>query len=170
MAKSKDKIIVERNNTKPLRDKRGLWQKGTPPPNPKGAPKRGESWAEIIGRVGDMTPAEAATASLELSKQLLKIGEGVTLKEAVVLRVYGALLFDPNPGLLNAFMNRVEGMPSQIVTLKSADILNKKLEELGLTLHDVAKDPLALELFRQAGVVIAGIGEAGVDSGEPAGE
>lgn len=89
--------------------------------NPKGAPKRGESWTEIIKRVGDLTPSEAAATSLELAKQLLKIGDGLTLKEAVVLRVYGALLFEPNPGLLNAFMNRAEGMPTQAVELSGPD-------------------------------------------------
>lgn len=64
-----------------------------------------------------MTAPEAAASSLELAKQFLKLGDGITLKRAVVLRVYGALLFEPNPGLLNALMNRAEGMPSQTVTV-----------------------------------------------------
>lgn len=103
-------------NTQKRKPPRSAWKPGTSG-NPRGAPRRGESWTEIIKRVGDMTPAEAAATSLELARQLLKLGDGLTLKEAVVLRVYGALLFDPNPGLLNAFMNRAEGMPNQNVSV-----------------------------------------------------
>ena len=77
--------------------------------NPKGSPKRGESWAEIIKRYGEMTPGEAAQESMELARKLLSIGEGVTLKQAVVLRVYAALLFEPQASLLNAFLDRAEG-------------------------------------------------------------
>ena len=66
-----------------------------------------------------MTAPEAAAVSLELSKQFLKIGSGITLKQAVVLRVYAALLFDPNPGLLNSFMDRVEGKVKDQVDLTS---------------------------------------------------
>jgi hypothetical protein len=95
------------------------WPKGVSG-NPKGAPKRGESWAEIIKRVGEYTPAEAAEKSVELAKQFLKIGEGVTLKEAVVLRVYGATLFEPQPGLFNALMDRAEGKPNQPLDVTSA--------------------------------------------------
>ena len=56
-----------------------------------------------------MTPSEAAAKSLELSQQLLKIGDGVTLKQAVVLRVYASLLFEPQPGLFNTLLERAEG-------------------------------------------------------------
>lgn len=122
--------------------------------NPQGAPKRGESWAEIIKRVGDLTPHEAAQSSLELAKQFLKIGEGVTLKEAVILRVYGALLFEPNPGLLNAFMNRVEGMPSQSVDMNLS--WKERAKQAGY-------DPSEIE--RQARSAVAGI-IAGSDSGD----
>lgn len=94
--------------------------------NPKGAPKRGESWAEIIKRVGDMTPVEAATHSLELGKQLLNYGNSITLKEAVVMRVYGALLFEPTGGLFSALTNRAEGMPNQSLNVNSQD--NKTIQ------------------------------------------
>lgn len=93
--------------------------------NPKGAPKRGESWAEIIKRVGEYTPSEAAERSLSLAKQLLEIGDGVTLKEAVTLRVYASLLFEPQPGLLNAFMDRTEGKVSQPVEMSWKDEARK---------------------------------------------
>ena len=79
------------------------------PRNGDGAPKRGESWAEIIKQVGDMTPKEAANMCRAVAGKLATIGDGVTLKQAVVLRVFAALMFDPQPGLLNSFMERAEG-------------------------------------------------------------
>lgn len=88
--------------------------------NRKGAPKRGESWAEIITRIGDMTPSEAAEYCKAIAAKLKKIGDGITLKEAVVMRVYAALLFEPSPGLLNSFMDRVEGKPDQPITSDGA--------------------------------------------------
>lgn len=89
--------------------------------NPVGAPKRGESWAEIIKRFGEMTPSEAAQVSMELAKKLLSIGDGITLKQAVVLRVYTALLFEPQAGLLNAFMERAEGRVTQPIEMTWRD-------------------------------------------------
>lgn len=77
--------------------------------NPRGAPKRGESWQEIYKKVGDMTPKEAADYCTAVAGQLSKIGTQVTLKEAVVLRVYAALLFEPDARLLNVVMDRDEG-------------------------------------------------------------
>ena len=94
--------------TKVLRAANGRWLKGTPPPNPAGRPTEGESWAEIIKRVGAMTPAEAAKHCREIAGTLAKIGNHLTLKEAVVLRVYASLLFEPQPGLFNALMERAE--------------------------------------------------------------
>lgn len=108
------------DNSKPTAKRKptpASWKKGIPSPNPKGAPKRGESWAELIKRVGDMTPVEAATRSLELGKQLLEYGDGLTLKEAVVLRVYGAMLFEPQGGLFNSLMDRADGKVAQPIDL-----------------------------------------------------
>lgn len=85
--------------------------------NPKGAPRRGESWAEIIKAFGDMTPVEAADMTVEIGKQLRKYGDWLTLKQAVVARVYAALLFEPSASLLNAFMDRAEGKVMQNVDL-----------------------------------------------------
>ena len=134
MMKSKNgKATVNSDNSKGQAKRRGRvenlrpWPKGVSG-NPKGAPRRGESWADIIKRVGELTPGEASEMSLELSKKLLSIGEGVTLKQAVVLRVYGALLFDPNAGLLNAFMERAEGKVSQPIEVN--DLRNKIDDEL----------------------------------------
>ena len=103
--------------SKPTAKPRGKpWPKGVSG-NPKGAPKRGESWAEIIKRYGELTPSEAAEQSLALAKEYLSVGDGVTLKQAVVLGIYRALLRDPQPGLLNAFMERVDGKVKDHVEL-----------------------------------------------------
>jgi len=92
------------------------WKKGQSG-NPNGAPKRGESWAEIIKYVGDLTPSEAAEMSQQVAGKLRSIGDGVTLKQAVVLRVFAALMFEPQPGLLNAFIERTEGKVKDQVEL-----------------------------------------------------
>jgi hypothetical protein len=138
---------------KPATKKRGNpnWKKGGKSPNPAGAPKRGESWTEIIARYGEMTPSEAAEQSLELSKKLLSIGDGVTLKQAVVLRVYTSLLFEPQPGLLNAFMERAEGK------------VKDKVEVSGDT-----ENPIAYRQVFQHSAALAGIAPRPVrDSGAP---
>lgn len=84
------------------------WSKGQSG-NPAGAPKRGESWAEIIKRIGEMTPIEAAEHAKAIAGKLRTLGDGLTLKEAVVVRVYASLLFEPTASLLNSFMERAEG-------------------------------------------------------------
>lgn len=89
--------------------------------NPRGAPKRGESWAEIIKRIGDMTPIEAADHAKAIANKLRVMGDGITLKEAVVVRVYAALLFEPTSSLLNTFMERAEGKVTEHVDLTSKD-------------------------------------------------
>jgi len=100
------------------------WKKGQSG-NPKGAPKRGFSWAELIKEYGDMTAPEVAARSLEMAKQFIKLGDdGLTLKEAVVIRVFGSLLFEPQPGLLNAFMERTEGKVKQPFSLEEKELEN----------------------------------------------
>lgn len=151
--------------SKPTAKPRGKpWPKGVSG-NPRGAPKRGESWAELIKRVGEMTPVEAAERCVALAQQFLQYGDGATLKETTVLRVYAALLFEPQPGLLNAFMERAEGKVAQPVSMEPSAALLAKLDELGLTLNDVRNDPLAAELFQLAGVNLADPA-AGTDRGE----
>lgn len=77
--------------------------------NPKGAPKRGESWKEIIDRIGAMTPVEAAAHAQAIAGKLKQMGDGITLKEAVVIRGYAALLFEPSSSLMNIYMERTDG-------------------------------------------------------------
>ena len=106
---------------KPAAKKRpGRWKKGESG-NPKGAPKRGESWAEVVTRVFNMTGAQVADYAMPLAKQLRTIGDTVTLKEAVTLRIAVALMNEPTPGLVNAIMDRAEGTPKQAVEISGSD-------------------------------------------------
>lgn len=92
--------------------------------NPKGGPKRGQSWKEIIHEIGEMTPDEAREMSRVIFSKVA-LHDEVTLKQAVVMRVYAALLFDPQPGLLNAFMDRVDGKVAQPITSMTDDELRQ---------------------------------------------
>lgn len=85
--------------------------------NPKGAPKRGESWAEVWKRISNMTGPEVADYGLKVAAQLRTLPSTVTLKEAVVMRTMVALMNEPTPGLLNAAQDREEGTPKQSIEL-----------------------------------------------------
>jgi hypothetical protein len=89
--------------------------------NPKGAPKRGESWAEIIDRIGAMTPIEAAAHANAIAGKLKTMGGAITLKEAVVIRGYAALLFEPSSSLMNIYMDRTDGKVKERLDLTSND-------------------------------------------------
>jgi len=89
--------------------------------NPKGAPKRGESWAEIIDRIGAMTPIEAAEHAHAIAGKLKQMGGAITLKEAVVIRGYAALLFEPSSSLMNIYMDRTDGKVKDRLDLTSND-------------------------------------------------
>ncbi len=96
------------------------WQKGQSG-NPAGAPKRGQSWRELISELGNLDgPAAAARAGF-LAKQFNRLTPGVTLKELVVLRVFASLIDEPQPGLLNSFMDRVEGKVAQAIELTTQE-------------------------------------------------
>lgn len=96
------------------------WKKGESG-NPKGAPKRGESWAEIIDRIGAMTPIEAAAHANAIAGKLKTMGGAITLKEAVVIRGYAALLFEPSSSLMNIYMDRTDGKVKDRIDLTSND-------------------------------------------------
>lgn len=76
--------------------------------NTAGAPRLGTSWKEIYHKLGEMSGQEAAEYCATLAKDLVKL-KGVTLKEAVALRVFVALMNEPEARLLNAVMDRDEG-------------------------------------------------------------
>lgn len=87
------------------------WKKGCPPPNPKGRPKEGQSWASIIKEVSEMTPAQVITElqSNQLTVPFTKMPLHVPLKRLVVLRVYSQVMFDPQASLFNSILDRDEG-------------------------------------------------------------
>lgn len=87
--------------------------------NPAGAPKRGESWAEVISKYSDMTPEEIAKAAEKIAGKLKSIGGNITMKEAVVIRIYTALMFEPTAGLWNGLMDRAEGKVSDKLDITS---------------------------------------------------
>lgn len=125
MAKSKTVSANRKSAQKEAAKKRPQTWKPGQSGNPKGSPRLGESWAELIKRVGDMTAPEVAARSLEMAKQFIKLGDdGLTLKEAVVIRVFGSLLFEPQPGLLNSFMERTEGKVKQPFSLEEKELEN----------------------------------------------
>jgi hypothetical protein len=111
------------------RDAKGKWAKGTKSPNPKGAPKRGQSWAEVIKEISELTPDEARELSAKIFAHV-DIHDPVTIKQAVIMRVYAALMFDPQPGLLNAFMERAEGKIKDEVSLSgSVKVIEVKIKK-----------------------------------------
>lgn len=94
--------------------------------NYNGAPKRGESWTELIKSIGEMTGEQVAAFAGNLGHEFAKMPEGVTLKTLVVMRVYGQMINEPSPGLLNSFMERAEGK-----------VIDRTAHEGGITLHVV---------------------------------
>lgn len=97
----------------------------------------------------------------------IQLGNEITLKQAVVLRVYAAMLFEPQPGLLNTFIERAEGKVTQpietwqdrvIALLKDNTVTPEQVEdEFG---SDVATD-----LIIAAGLSTSSSGETGAESG-----
>lgn len=108
MVKSDNRSATHKKRKAP----RSAWKPGQSG-NLAGAPKRGQSWAEIITEIGNMTGPEVSKFAGKLGKEFATLEPGVTLKTLVVVRVYGQMLNEPSPGLLNSFMDRVEGKPNQ---------------------------------------------------------
>lgn len=150
---------ANKKTTKTKRKGNKNWVKGGASPNPKGAPKRGQSWKEIYSAIGNMTPKEAAEYCRAIAGKIGSIGDQVTLKEAVVMRVYVALLFEPDARLLNAAMDRDEGKVTQPLTEipwrdyvkqqgydpdvlmnEAEEIVSKRFAELGLSGSDSGSD------------------------------
>ncbi len=119
------------------------WQPGESG-NPRGAPKRGESWAEVIKRIADMTPKEAADFCKGVAAQLATLGEAVTLKEAVILRVFAALMFEPTAGLFNALLDRTEGKVTQPLAV---DMTVRDWRELARA-HGLSEEEVIVEAER----------------------
>lgn len=121
--------------------------------NPRGAPKRGQSWKEIVKTIGDLTPKEASDYCHKVAGKIAVIGDSVTLKEAVILRVYTALLFEPDARLLNVIIDRDEGKVVQPVAVT----WREELRRIGFD------DVSASELFEQ--LVQSAAARVGADDG-----
>lgn len=83
--------------------------------NPKGAPKRGDSWAETIKAIGEMDGPSIAALWDTQHKEFGKLPDGISMKQLVVMTVYAALLREPSPGNWRELMDRAEGKVSQPV-------------------------------------------------------
>jgi hypothetical protein len=93
--------------------------KGDPRINRKGAPVRGQSWADTIKRITDMTAGEAIEYVGEKSKvgKLLKeLPADLPIKDALVfisIIHYGR---EPNARMFQALTDREAGKPAQPIT------------------------------------------------------
>ena len=88
---------------------KSAWPKGKSG-NPKGGrPKSENTWGAIFAEIGNLTGNAAAKRCHSIAGQLAGIGGDVTLKEAVAMRVFSALLFEPSGSLLEKVMDRMEG-------------------------------------------------------------
>ena len=87
--------------------------------NLNGAPKRGESWREIIDSVGKMFAEEisAEVGNNDLGRAYRQLPRGIAMKRLVVMRIFTALMFEPTAGLWNPLMERVEGKVIQPIDI-----------------------------------------------------
>ena len=123
--------------------------------NPKGAPKRGQLWKEIVKTIGDLTPKEASDYCHAVAGKIAVIGDAVTLKEAVILRVYTALLFEPDARLLNVIIDRDEGKVAQPVAIT----WREELRRIGF--DDVSASELFEQLVQSAATRVGADGDGG---------
>jgi hypothetical protein len=110
--------MSKRDNTKKSRAtvKRGpggKWAKGTPSPNPDGAPKRGDSWAETIKLIGEMDGPSIAALWDTQQREFAKLPDGITMKQLVVMTAYATLLRETSPGNWREMMDRADGPVKQ---------------------------------------------------------
>lgn len=137
----------------------GSWQPGQSG-NPKGAPRRGESWREMVKSVGDKTLAEALERYPWLVDKIpdkirpyATVNDTLTLKEVVVANVFGQLIEAPDSALWNGLMNRAEGNPEQPVERTWKAELAEWLRDEKVTMDEI-RSRLSDELFNEFTVYI----------------
>jgi len=109
MGKSKKKAIVNTGRSTCMANLKP-WKPGQSG-NPKGAPKRGTSWAEVIKTVSEMTPSQLIEALQGgvLVDQLKRMPQHMTMKYLVVIRWFVAQMNEPSPSLAGVIMDREDG-------------------------------------------------------------
>ena len=95
------------------------WKKGQTG-NPRGRPKKGASWTELVKELGDLTPAEVKAWVGAIGRKLPD-RDDVTLRELAVLAAYVDAVLDPSPRMLQTLMDRAEGRPLQAVEVGGSD-------------------------------------------------
>lgn len=95
--------------------------------NPGGRPRRGTSWADVFRKIGDLTPIEAAEMCMGLAANYRSLGDKVTLKEAVALRIFLDMISVPHMGELETVMTRADGPVTQTINVN----WREQLEQLG---------------------------------------
>lgn len=159
-------MVANKSETKKKTKRKGnpTWVKGGPSPNPAGAPKRGQSWAETIKEIGNLTPDEARSISQKIFAQV-NLGNAITLREAVVMRVFAGLLFDPTPGNFRELMDRADG------PVKGAVKIETWQDELieALRRGDIKADEVVSELGdEQSRAILIAAQSAVISGGETA--
>lgn len=84
--------------------------------NPNGRPLKGESYAEIIREIGNMTGDQLADVMVNRwSPELRKEIGPIRMKDALAVRAYLAFFRDAQPSMFNALMDRADGkLPTPI--------------------------------------------------------
>ena len=89
--------------------------------NKGGAPRKGQSWAETIKRLTDMTRDEAVAyvggQKTHLGKLLKELPAGVPIKDALILAYIVQFGREPSASFLSGLADREDGKPSQSVKL-----------------------------------------------------
>jgi hypothetical protein len=99
----------------------GTWKKGIPSPNPSGRPKLGETWKELIERIGR-------------EETITDDGEKVSWREKVVRAAYKNACSTPTPSYWKELMDRSgEETPPE-------EMLNRLAEKYNIPKEELAKD------------------------------
>ena len=77
--------------------------------NIKGAPKRGDSWAETIKAISELDGPSIAAMWDTQHKEFAKLPDGITVKQLVIMSAVASLLREPSPGILKELIDRAEG-------------------------------------------------------------
>jgi len=89
--------------------------------NRDGAPRKGQSWAETIKRLTDMTREEAIAyvggPKTHLGKLLRELPANVPIKDALILAYIVQFGREPSASFLAGLADREDGKPAQSVKL-----------------------------------------------------